>query len=334
MKKTSFLHKTLICINIVFALLLLVAFLGALINPKHLKFISLISLGTPFLLIVNVLFIIFWIIQTKRAFFISTIIIALGYQSLGNFYRISNKEVLKSSDTKLMSYNVRLFNEHLWIKKVNIPKKISSFFKKTNPDILCLQEYTPKNVVLTSYSHRYVKLHSKKRSGVAIFSKYPIISSGSLNFPNTYNNAIFADIIKGKDTIRIYNVHLQSLKINPQQELDTQKTKNLLRRIELGFKKQVAQVEMLQEHEAKSPYRTIICGDFNNTAFSWVYNQLKNNKKDAFRVAGTGFGKTYNYLFPFRIDFILANENIEINHFKTYTEKYSDHYPIMARLDF
>ncbi len=334
MKKTSLLHKILICINSVFALLLLVAFLGALINPKHLKFISLISLGTPFLLIVNMLFVLFWIIQTKRAFFISTIIIALGYQSLGNFYRISNKEVFKSSDTKLMSYNVRLFNRHQWIKKVNIPKKITDFFKKENPDILCLQEYTPENGGLTSYPYRYFKLHSKKYAGVAIFSKYPIISSGNLNFPNTHNNAIFADIVKGKDTIRIYNVHLQSLKINPQQELNTQKTTNLLRRIEFGFKKQVAQVEMLQEHEAKSPYRTIICGDFNNTAFSWVYNQLKNNKKDAFRVAGMGFGKTYDYFFPFRIDFILANENIEINHFKTYTKKYSDHYPIMARLDF
>ncbi len=330
MKKTSFLHKVFIFINSIFALLLLVAFLGALINPKHLKFISLISLGTPFLLIVNVLLIFLWIVKTKRAFLISTIIIALGYQSLGLFYQLSDKKIIKSGDTKLMSYNVRLFNHHQWIKDKDIPQKMTAFFKTTDPNILCLQEYTSaEDITLTSYPYRYIK----ERAGVAIFSKYPIVSSGDLKFPNTYNNAIFADIVKRNDTIRVYNVHLQSLKINPQQKLDTERTKNLLNRIEFGFKKQVMQVEMLKEHESKSPYRTIICGDFNNTAFSWVYNQLKKGKKDAFIEAGKGFGKTYDYLFPFRIDFILLTQDIDVNLFTTYNEKYSDHYPIMANIE-
>ncbi len=332
-KKTSISYKVLLFINGIVALLLLIAFLGALINPRHLKYISLISLTTPFLLIINILFAIFWILKIKKAFLISAILITLGYSSLGRFYQLSEDQVIKPSDTKLMSFNVRLFNHQKWIKEIDIPKKINIFLKKTTPDILCLQEYFPSKEAVPSYPFQYVKSHSKGQTDLAIFSKYKIVSSGRLNFPKSSNSAIFADIIKENDTVRIYNIHLQSLRINPQQELNTERTKNLLRRMEIGFKRQVEQVEILQEHQAKSPYKTIICGDFNNTAFSWVYNQLKKNKKDAFKVAGKGFGKTYDYPFPFRIDFILVNENIQINHFKTYNEKYSDHYPIMARIE-
>jgi len=50
--------------------------------------------------------------------------------------------------------------------------------------------------------------------------------------------------------------------------------------------------------------------------------------------AGKGFGNTFDFPFPFRIDFILTDEEIEVNNFKTYKVKYSDHYPIMARLNF
>jgi hypothetical protein len=34
-------------------------------------------------------------------------------------------------------------------------------------------------------------------------------------FPNSNNNVIYADIKKGKDIIRVYNMHLQSIKISP-----------------------------------------------------------------------------------------------------------------------
>jgi vancomycin resistance protein VanJ len=76
-----------------------------------------------------------------------------------------------------------------------------------------------------------------------------------------------------------------------------------------------------------------VCGDFNNTAYSWVYNKISHSKKDAFVEAGKGFGKTFNYSYPLRIDFILTSDNIEINHFKTFNEKFSDHFPILARVN-
>ncbi|WAC03292.1 endonuclease/exonuclease/phosphatase family protein [Lacinutrix neustonica] len=77
----------------------------------------------------------------------------------------------------------------------------------------------------------------------------------------------------------------------------------------------------------------IVCGDFNNTAFSYVYKKIKGDLKDTFKVAGNGFGRTYNFkFFPMRIDFILVDKAFSINGFKTYNVQYSDHYPVMATL--
>ena len=171
--------------------------------------------------------------------------------------------------------------------------------------------------------------------GHAIFSKYKIINAGSLNFSNSSNNAIFADIIKNKDTIRVYNVHLESLRINPNEDYLIQENSEKFKlRVEKAFKKQANQASLIIQHQEKVNSKSIICGDFNNTAFSWVYNKLKNGKNDAFEVAGKGFGKTFDFSFPLRIDFILTDERIEVNNFKTYDVNYSDHYPIMARLNF
>ncbi|MBL4744864.1 MAG: endonuclease/exonuclease/phosphatase family protein [Flavobacteriaceae bacterium] len=321
-------------INSIVALCLVLAILVKYISPNNYAFTVFISLGTPILLFANLLFLIYWIVQIKRPFLISAIALAISFMAIQQTYGFEPREIMLTKDLKVMSYNVRMFNVFEWIKNKDIESEIVSFVKKTSPDVLCIQEYYPTKKLNKLYPYRYKKTSIKKTTfGQAIYSKYKIIKSGSLNFPNSNNNAIFADIVKGKDTIRIYNVHLESLGVNPRKENFGEKTREKLRnRMEKSFKKQGLQASLLVSHEKECHYKIILCGDFNNNAFSWVYHQLKNKKKDAFVEAGDGFGKTFDYPFPLRIDFILSDETITVNHFKTYTEKLSDHYPIMARL--
>jgi endonuclease/exonuclease/phosphatase family metal-dependent hydrolase len=55
--------------------------------------------------------------------------------------------------------------------------------------------------------------------------------------------------------------------------------------------------------------------------------------KDTFKQAGNGFGRTFDFkFFPIRIDFVLVDDTFEINAFKTFDVKYSDHYPVMAKV--
>jgi endonuclease/exonuclease/phosphatase family metal-dependent hydrolase len=170
--------------------------------------------------------------------------------------------------------------------------------------------------------------------GWQFFSKFKIINTGSLDFKGTSNNIIFADIIQEKDTIRIYNVHLESLGIKPNEEnFGEQNSEKLLKRVTTSFKKQADQTALFIAHEQQWKGKKIVCGDLNNTSYSWVYNQISKDKKDAFIEAGKGFGKSYDYLFPTRIDFILTDKAAVINQFKTFSIKHSDHFPILARIN-
>lgn len=336
MKKLSLLDKLLFIVNSILAAILLVSFSSYYISPNSFPIISVISLSVPVLILINLAFIIYWLVKLKRPFLISTIVLLIGYQYVVSFYRFSEKKIILSEDLKVMTYNIRMFNFYDWIDEENVDEKIIDFVKTKDPDILCLQEYHKPKKGKLKFKHKYINIANKgNHTGQAIFSKYKIINSGSLNFSNTTNNAIFVDIIKNNDTVRIYNVHLESLKIRPKEEEFTKENSEKLRsRLERGFKIQANQASLILTHQSKIKHKSIICGDFNNTAFSWVYKNLKEGKNDAFEEAGQGFGSTYDLKFPLRIDFILTDEKIEVNNFKTYDIKLSDHFPIMARLKF
>ena len=250
-------------------------------------------------------------------------------------YKITSKNSSLNDDLKVMSYNVRMFNYYKWSEDTTLEKQIVDFITEKKPDILAIQEFYDSDSIKFNYPYQFIKMKSKtSKFGLAIYSKYKIIHSGSLDLKNSANNIIFADIVKQKDTIRVYNLHLESLKINPHKEnFGQESSEKLLKRLENSFKKQVDQTEKFLTHEQRWKGKKIVCGDFNNTSYSWVYNQIAKNKKDAFIEAGKGFGKTFHYWFPMRIDFILTDETLDINQFKTFSVKYSDHFPIQARIN-
>jgi len=339
LKKLSLLDKLLFIVNLVLALTLLFSYSSYYISPNTFAFISVLSLFIPFLLLLNGIFCVYWILKFKKAFLLSFFTLLIGFQYVFAMYGLTEKKVLLNNDLKIMSYNVRMFNVYKWIDDATIEKKIYDFIKAKDPDILTIQEYHDTKTIGFKYPYKYVVMSQNNNNfGHAIFSKYKIIDKGSIHFSKSGNNAIFVDVIKGRDTLRVYNVHLESLKISPEKEEISQKNSEKLKiRLEKAFKIQANQVALILNHQQNCKHKSIICGDFNNTAFSWAYKQLKKGKNDAFEIAGGGFGNTFDFPFPFpfRIDFILTDKSIGIHNFKTYNKiKYSDHYPIMARLDF
>ena len=321
--------------NSILAILLLLSYLLPYISPETVPIFTIISLAVPVLLALNIFFIIYWIIKLKKYFTISLISIILGIGYISNIYKFSEKKIFLNDDLKVMSYNVRLFNHYKWSTDSTIVKKISSFIAEKEPDVLSIQEYYDAESLQLKYPYQFIKTKSNfNKFGLAIFSKFKIINSGSLDLKESANNIIYTDILKDKDTIRVYNIHLESLKMNTSQEnFGTKNSDKLLEQMEASFQKQAKQVELFLQHEKKWDGKKILCGDFNNTAFSWVYRELSNEKQDAFKEAGKGLGKTFNYWYPLRIDFILTDANFDINNFKTFDIPYSDHYPILARLN-
>jgi vancomycin resistance protein VanJ len=337
MKKLKGIDKIVFLFNSFIAVILLLSYLLPYASPKSFASISVLSLIVPLFIILNVLFIVYWLLKVKKQLLLSLLVLLLGFNHVTSLYKFtSSRNIDTENNLSIMNYNVRLFNLYNWISEEHIETQIVDLIQKEQPDIISFQEYQPQdNVNLSFYKYKYEKLSGTRvQYGQAIFSKYPIIASGSIAFPNTANNAIYADVVKNKDTIRIYNVHLQSLRIDTDVEnLKTEDSERLFKRISETFKKQELQTELFIKHKDKSPYKMIICGDFNNTAFSYVYKEIKGDLVDTFQEAGNGFGRTFNFkYFPIRIDFILADKAFKINGFKTLEDKLSDHYPILAKV--
>ena len=345
MKKLSWFNKVMYFFNIVLTVLTFVAYVLPFLAPKLFPFLSVLTLILPLFLILNGLFFVFWMLQMKRQMVISGIVLILGITFVNKFYKFSSHDLdREDGDMIVMSYNVRLFNLFQWIERESVKDDIKKFINDENPDILCIQEYSETaNVDLRVYKHKFIFMQGNKiKTGQAIFSKYPIVDNGNIEFPESDNLIVYADIRKGKDTIRVYNMHLQSIKISPDvteiesnvETINQKKSEIVFKRIGKAFTKQQVQAEILMKHKKECHYPMIICGDMNNSAFSYVYRSIKGELNDCFEEAGKGFGETYNFkYYPARIDYIFTDKSMKVKSFQNFPEfKNSDHYPIVALL--
>ena len=333
-------------INIVLTVMTIVAYVLPFLAPKLFPLLSVLTLFLPLFLILNGLFFIYWAILLKRQVILSGLVLLAGITFINKFYKFSGAQLAEEEkDFKVMSYNVRLFNLFEWIPDNSVPDKMLAFINEQNPDILCIQEYSSSaNIDLKVYPYKYIMMQGDKiKTGQGIFSKFPIINEGKLELPESNNNIVFTDVRKGKDTIRIYSMHLQSVKITPDVDelnhdningMDQKKREAIFRRISEAFTRQQQQAEIIAAHKKNCHYPIIICGDMNNSAFSYVYRNIKGKLNDTFEEAGTGFGQTYSFkYYPARIDYIFTDAKIQVKDFQTFPDfQYSDHYPIVARL--
>ncbi|MGB5480889.1 MAG: endonuclease/exonuclease/phosphatase family protein, partial [Eudoraea sp.] len=183
------------------------------------------------------------------------------------------------------------------------------------------------------YEYHYITPYGSNKSVQAIFSKYPIVAEGSLEFPETLNNAIYADIKYKGESIRVYNVHLQSFNVIPSRVKSVRRVVRAYGKMRKTFVKQEEQVQIFDKHRKESPFRTIVCADFNNTPFSNVYRIAKGEMQDTFDEKGTGFGKTFDLkVVPFRIDLILADKSMKVMTHQNFELRLSDHYPVMTSI--
>jgi len=349
-----FLHRTLVIICILFAIGLLLSYLSVYINPEKFWILALVGLAYPFLLTINAIFLVYWIIRWKKLFLIPLITIIIGANHIFNFVQLpfTSKADTTKPEIKLLSYNVNLFRLYSWSNQSPTFNSIASFAKKNKANIICLQEYywgskkLSEDQALALFdmnSHIEYSLHSLSRSyGIATFTKFPIVNKGEIKFENTANACIYTDLKIDNDTIRVYNCHLQSIKLKERdlnfllnQEHDNESSTvtqilNISSKYKNALKKRAQQVNMLYEHMIKCKYPVIICGDFNDSPFSYTYHKLTRKLNDTFKDAGEGLSNTYSRFFPYRIDYILHSRHFKAINFSSPRVKYSDHFPVVG----
>ncbi|RRQ48906.1 endonuclease [Maribacter algicola] len=331
----SFWGKTVYGLNIVFSVGMLLACIAPYTKSANLSFLSL---PVPVLVISNFLFLLYWLMVKPKRLWLSFIVLVVGYFSLGSFVQFNTGESYDDNALKVMSFNIQGFEGFPRNYDRPIVPEIADFIQKENPDILCFQEFGYwglRNEVFQNYPYSFTNYEvGSEEKGVlmAIYSKYPIINKGDIEFPNSLNGASFVDVLYKKDTLRAYNLHLESLKVRPRS-LKRERSDRLLGRLRNSFAKQQEQADLIREHMKGVSFRKIVCADMNNTQYSYAYQELKQDMEDSFVEKGYGYGRTINFWkFPLRIDFILTDPGIDVLDHKNYSESLSDHEPIMATL--
>lgn len=337
MRKDSFFTAVLRYLTIGLALALLVACIVPYTNSASLAFFSL---AVPLLAFLNVLLSLYWIRKKQWIAAIPMVVALYGYFALGPFVMLGSaiNEADSAESLSVMTYNVIGFQSKQDRWDNNSGEAIFEFVHQEKPDIVCFQEYKHRRVSklrLEDYPYRVVENdfgYSPVGIPQAIYSNHEIIHKGYLDFGKSYNNAVYADVVYKKDTVRVYSLHLQSLNIRPYH-IKNERSDRLLVRLSKVFKEQQHQATIVRKHMARSPYKNMVVGDFNTNQFTKTYFHLKQDFKDSFVEKGSGYGATINFLkFPFRIDFILADPSFEVVSHHNFDINLSDHEPIMASI--
>jgi endonuclease/exonuclease/phosphatase family metal-dependent hydrolase len=361
-RKSSFLIHLFLYINLIFVLALLLAYAAEYITPAKFWLPVLFGLAYPYLALVNVIFIVFWIMARRIYFLVPLIALLIGWRDMKATVAVHKHQTADSSllSLKLLSYNLNNLSNSSHRFDIKLMQQVTGYLNRESAGIITLQEFYS-NVrdiddQLQSLSeklslpHYHFDFYTPSENGnhtyaLILFSKYPIVSSGTLRGANTKAYAIYCDVVTNRtDTIRIYDIHLESIHfksddyafINDRQHYPgdhtnfRERVRRILWKIKKASQMRAEQAEKLRSHVDRCPYPVIISGDFNDVPTSYIYHKLARQFTDAFTEAGYGFGYTFTglLLVPLQIDHILLSKNFRAYDMNIPKVKFSDHYPV------
>lgn len=356
----------MIASNIVAVIFMVMTLIGSILSPQKFILPAYFALAFPIAIFTNIGFVVLWLLVSKWYFLLSLSILIFSSTEIKNTFPVhfgATKTSQENNLISLLTYNTKMSGE---LKKNTLrnPNKVIQYILDSNAEIVCLQEFTvsKKKEYLTQedifrifkkYPYKHIQYKQRLEgnlnlSGVATFSKYPIINKQKIEYPSNYNVSIYSDInVRGK-VIRLINNHLESNRLTEHDKemplklkdnFDTKEltgiTLHLSRKLAISYKLRAVQADAVAKVINQSPYKVIVCGDFNDVPASYAYSKVKGKLKDAFAETGNGLGWTFNDLYyHFRIDYVFYDSTAFTPiRYKTDKVNYSDHYPVICKLN-
>lgn len=331
-------------------LMLLIGYSDRL-DPMEFPRLTNIGLAFPLFLLINVGFLVFWLLFKKRFALIPIAGFLIGYNPIRTYCPLNLPKTASDSTLKVLSYNVYFAHERV---KDGTKERVLDFLRQENADIVCLQEIYFKKDDYPTLHAMYPYVSSEYGSGgtdyITTLSRYPIIKREDVPLEKKkgrHSTAVFLDI-EG-DTVIIVNNHLAStmltfddrenfnkiVKGDYSGDFATKNSKRIAEKLADGTIRRVPQVnalvDFLHENKGKS---IILCGDFNDGPISHSRYSIAQHLTDCYREAGNGPGISYNdHHFYVHIDHIFCSNDWEPQSCKVMSKiKHSDHYPIVSRL--
>lgn len=368
--KRTFVKLVFFC-NICCILVLLVSNAAPYLNPYKWWPVALTGILFPFLVISALMFFFFWLLVKPRKAVFSLVAILISIPNIivtfGPVISPEINQTKEKSDLRILTWNTGLMNYLAPDTTTAISNNAVIFrkLKESDADIICLQEFftavAPGNHYnyieligkTLNYPYHYFSFDVSKFEGNAyfgsiIFSRYPIADTQKIHYPQPfYGSIIRAGVIIPGDTIDIITTRLQSVHFQRKEykELTGIKngldsgltgTRNIIRKLRLGYKQRVEQVKLVKELVNKSYRPLVLTGDLNDVPVSYTYSKVRNHLQDAWAKKGTGLGRTFAYISPtLRIDQIFFNNHFKVRQVKRiFGEGVTDHNAVVADLIF
>lgn len=368
-KKRRWFRVLIIVINYVAVAALLCSYAAAYISPVKFWPLAFFGIAYPVILMINLLFVILWLILWNKFIFLSLLTILLGIGNLRTIIplRFGSHQTHRPCILKVATYNVHsLYGNQADNVQPETRSQVTDFLATENPDLVCVQEFYAIGEEYLKTLHKFsrsIRLgyfyfknyrefwQKTKINAIATFSRYPIVDQGFFRLEDKSTFGIFTDLAIKGDTIRVYNLHLESIRLGnddysfysnltdpgADEKNFSQGSRKMLWKLKKAFTLRAMQVEMLTAHMRNSPYPVLICGDFNDTPSSFAYHTLSKSRNDAFVKCGNEWiGSTYaGGRFPaFRIDYMLYDDFFNAISYQKKEVNMSDHYPVISEFSF
>lgn len=318
---------------LVWILISLLVYASVLISPLTFRYSGVISFGIPFIILLNVIFLVLSLFFKSKLGWVPFLLLICGWPFVNVAVSLNGNDDIEQEGVKVLSYNVKWFID----SRGDNYREVMNWIEEVDADIICFQEFYPlRGIAETILKKGYQLSMDKDRFNNAIFSKYPIVDEGLILESNSINNIRFADLVINTDTVRVYGVHLQSMGIDPnkiqdkegiQSEYDNVRSKFLF-----SSTSRTRQIKLLMDHVELTDYPVLIAGDFNDVPFSYNYFQFRKRFTNSFEEKGSGLGITFNRNIPYlRIDNQFFSKEFKVKAFKTVDSiYYSDHFPLIG----
>ena len=320
--------------NVATVLVMLLVGYSDRLNPADHPLLSTLGMTLPVFLLINLVFLFFWLIFKWRMVWISVLGLVLAYVPISIYMPLNSSQDIPDGALKIISYNVCAYGGNY--KYEQGFEKVRDYLVEEKPDIVCIQEDidTWRRYVFLHYEKTFayndtmvIANNPQSYNALGIHSKYPIIHRERIAYPSAANGSVAWWLKVGDDTLIVVNNHFESCHLNKDDRAQylqmikgkmprdsvREESKLLLVKLAEANAKRSRQIRTVRQYALDhSQYPVIVCGDFNDSPISYSRHAMAEVLTDCYATTGKGIGLSYNQkAFSFRIDHFFCNDRLQ-----------------------
>ena len=326
-----------VLLSIVLALVTMIAAFSGNFDPANSRYMPVLGLALPALLLCNLLVAICWAFARRRWAFIPLAALVFNYGYILAIFQFSFTKKIPEGHyssnyadgyLKIATYNVGNFGGEITGYSC---KEIARYMKEQEVDVLCFQEcgdnkYFPMDSIRNVFSHwRYALIPTEDSIRgvlpIAVFSRYPLVNPQFISYQQSANCSMRRKWERG-------------LANSNDTRREAEVVQGAITSLHANFVKRAEQTDSIRQLVIASPYPVLACGDFNSLPSSYTYAELSDVLKDGFRTSGRGYMYTYRYFKRLlRIDYIFHSPGIQgYRYYSPDLDLCSDHNPVLMEM--